>query len=198
MLMRILTMSSALVAVGAIIGFSLWQAHLADGQHQDDRLETHIGNMQDLPLNHHLSASIPGGVIRQVAREQTLTAADLSGADIIQPQLDKFSSCRNTMLSTGLSCLQVPIVKLSYWYTESNQEKGVIGKLINQFERQNPGIKIHAVQEPFSQTRAAFTTAMQDGNAPDVLRSDVGWTTLFASKGYLLNIDSYVSRSDLS
>ena len=74
----------------------------------------------------------------------------------------------------------------------------MIGKLISQFERQNPGIKIHAVQKPFFPTRAAFTTAVQDGKAPDVFRSDVGWTTLFASKGYLLNIDSYISQRDLS
>ena len=50
----------------------------------------------------------------------------------------------------------------------------------------------------FFHARTAFTTAVQEGNAPDVFRSDVSWAPLFASEGYLLNIDSYVSQSDLS
>jgi len=140
-----------------------------------------------------------------------LSGADLSGADlsgalltgavISQAQLDAVYSCRNAApptASTGLICHQIPNIELTYWYTEADQEKGVIRNLIDQFERQNPRIKINAVPEPFFHTRAAFTTAVQDGNAPDILRSDVGWIKLFASKGYLLNIDRYVSQGDLT
>ena len=127
-----------------------------------------------------------------------LSGADLNGADITQAQLDEVRSCADAILSTGLICQQRPLIQLTYWYTESPAETPVILNLINQFNRQNPGIHINAVQRSYFQARAAFTAAAHDGNAPDVFRSDIDWTTLFASKGYLLNIDQYVSQRDLS
>ncbi len=87
---------------------------------------------------------------------------------------------------------------LTYWYTESPAEAPVILDLIARFEQQNPEIKINAVNTPYSLTQAAFAAAARAGNAPDVLRSDDGWVTQFASEGYLLNIDSHISRRDLS
>ena len=87
---------------------------------------------------------------------------------------------------------------MTYWYTESGAEQKRILEQVTKFEQQNPRIHINAEYKSFFQARAAFTAAVQDGNAPDVFRSDVGWTSMFASKGYLLNIDSYVSPSDIS
>jgi arabinogalactan oligomer / maltooligosaccharide transport system substrate-binding protein len=90
-------------------------------------------------------------------------------------------------------------ITLTYWYTESPAEYPVINNLISEFEQLNHDeIKINAVQKPFSQMRDGFITAAQDGEAPDVLRSDVGLVTLFASRGYLLNIDSRISQLDPS
>ena len=142
-----------------------------------------------------LSGARLGGTILSGA---DLSGADLNGADITQAQLDEVRSCADAILSTGLICQQRPLIQLTYWYTESPAETPVILNLINQFNRQNPGIHINAVQRSYFQARAAFTAAAHDGNAPDVFRSDIDWTTLFASKGYLLNIDQYVSQRDLS
>src|SRR6266566_472810 len=141
-----------------------------------------------------------------------LSAADLSGADLsdadlsdapglTQPQLDKVHSCRNAILSTGLTChhnVREKNITLTYWYTESAREAPVIVELIKKFQQQNPNIKIHRVNKPFFQTQSEFRTAALARKAPDVLRSDVGWVTQFASQRYLLNIDSYISQSDLS
>jgi arabinogalactan oligomer / maltooligosaccharide transport system substrate-binding protein len=89
-------------------------------------------------------------------------------------------------------------VTLNYWYTEGTSETPVILQLIQQFQQQNPTIKINAQLVPFGNAQAKFATAAQAGNAPDVLRSDVGWVTQFASLRYLLDITSRVSQSDLS
>lgn len=106
-----------------------------------------------------------------------------------------------------LSCILVSCgspsthtVTLTYWYTESPAETSVILQLIQQFQQRNPTIKINAVNNQFISTQTAFITATQTqaSNAPDVLRADVGWVTQFASQGYLLNLDSYVSQSDRS
>ena len=89
-------------------------------------------------------------------------------------------------------------VTLNYWYTEGTAETPVILQLIQQFQQQNPTIKINAQLVPFGDAQAKFATAATAGNAPDVLRSDVGWVTQFASLRYLLDISSRVSQSDLS
>ncbi len=84
-----------LVVLAATVGFGWWQSHLADQQHQSDRrlaalqhqsdqqialsqeratiLETYIGDMQALLLNHGLRVSKPDDEVREVAREYTLT-----------------------------------------------------------------------------------------------------------------------------
>ena len=83
---------------------------------------------------------------------------------------------------------------LTYWYTESSKEVPVILRLIRQFERENPNIHIKAVNKNYYKTEAAFEYVAENGKAPDILRSDVTWVTQFASQGFLLNIDPYISR----
>lgn len=100
--------------------------------------------------------------------------------------------------STGSSTPTSGPVTLTYWYTEGTSETPVILSLINQFQQQNPNIKINAQLVPFGDAQSKFATAAQAGKAPDVLRSDVGWATQFASLRYLLPIDSYVNQSDLA
>jgi arabinogalactan oligomer/maltooligosaccharide transport system substrate-binding protein len=89
------------------------------------------------------------------------------------------------------------VVTLTYWYTEAPAETPVIRQRIDQFQLQSPNIRIKSVNMPFLATQSAFITATQAGKAPDVLRSDIGWVTQFASQGYLYPIDSDVSQSDL-
>lgn len=144
-----------------------------------------------------------------------LSSADLPGANITQSQLAVVRSCTDATLPEGVSCQpicrfvsvstvpicqQSPPVQLTYWYTETGAQAKEVVDLVNEFNhmRQYSDIHVKAVYKNFFQALTAFTTAVQEGKAPDVFRSDVTWTPLFASKGYLLNIDSYVSQSDLS
>jgi arabinogalactan oligomer/maltooligosaccharide transport system substrate-binding protein len=107
------------------------------------------------------------------------------------------SSCGSTDNSSSGNQTKTPVT-LTYWYTEGTAETPVILSLINQFEQQNPNIKINAQLVPFGDAQTKFATEAQAGRAPDVLRADVGWTTQFASLRYLKAIDSYVSQSDLA
>jgi uncharacterized protein YjbI with pentapeptide repeats len=74
-----------IILAGATIGFGLWQAHLADLQHQQDQrialdqqqatiLQTYIDNIQDLLLNHNLLKSKSYDDVAILARARTLTA----------------------------------------------------------------------------------------------------------------------------
>src|SRR5215469_16757778 len=92
-----------IILAGATIVFGLWQAHLADIQHQRDiqiaqgnrnndtllagdqqqeaTLKSYLDDMSDLLLNHNLRNSQPGDEVRQVARARTLTALRRLKAD---------------------------------------------------------------------------------------------------------------------
>lgn len=131
-------------------------------------------------------------------RGADLSDADLTAAFLAQSQLDTVNSCTYAILSVGLTCHHNATITLTYWYTESPAERPVIVKLIHQFEQQNPRIHINGVPMNYYQTETDFENATEEGAAPDILRSDVGWVAQFASQGYLLNIDSLFSQSDPS
>lgn len=133
-----------------------------------------------------------------------LNGADISDANLIlvddlsQRQLDTVSSCIYAIILHGLRCHRDTQINLTYWYTESKPETPVILKLKAQFERQNPGIRINLVKTYYYAAEAAFENAAEEGGAPDILRSDIGWVSHFAAQGYLLNLDSYIDKGDLS
>ena len=212
------TLTSTLLSGANLSGASLIVADLSGADLNGAQLNN--ADLNDGTLRHAILANA-------ILSGADLSGADLTGAylskanfsdadlsDVIdppasvQPKLGEDRSCiplsrvqryygRMLAFTTNTEPVCPPPIELTYWYTESGQERAVIGKLVKQFEKNYPGIEIDAVPESFFQTRTGFITAVQKGEAPDVLRSDVGWVTLFASKGYLLNIDSYVRQSGL-
>jgi arabinogalactan oligomer / maltooligosaccharide transport system substrate-binding protein len=195
------TLTSTLLSGANLSGANLTVANLSGA------------NLNGAKLN---NTNLSGGNLRYAILENAdLGGAELSGADLTGPdpgdvngadtstrsKPDGTRQCADTILSVRLLyvrevCHYSPIV-LTYWYTESGKETDVVNELIKQFEKKYPGIVIHPMQKSFFGTETGYITAAQSGQAPDILRSDVGWITLFASKGYLLNIDSYVRQSGL-
>lgn len=80
---------------------------------------------------------------------------------------------------------------VTWWDTsDATTEAGTFKALIADFQAKYPKITVNYVNVPFSDAQQKFKTAAQGGNgAPDVLRSDVGWTPGFAEQGYLLALD---------
>jgi arabinogalactan oligomer/maltooligosaccharide transport system substrate-binding protein len=138
-----------------------------------------------------------------------LANADLNGADfsdtslilvagLSQNQFDTVSTCTYAVIQPkGLSCHRNGKITLTYWYTESSAETPVILKLIKQFEQKYTAISIHPLKTYYYATESAFENGAEDGGAPDILRSDIGWVAQFAAQGYLLNLDSYINQGDL-
>jgi arabinogalactan oligomer/maltooligosaccharide transport system substrate-binding protein len=83
---------------------------------------------------------------------------------------------------------------VTFWDTsDATNEAPSFKKLISQFESSHPKIKINYVNVPFSEAQEKFRTAAQgNSGAPDVLRSEVAWTSDFASQGYLADLTSAV------
>ncbi|MCC3774019.1 extracellular solute-binding protein [Streptomyces sp. UNOB3_S3] len=79
---------------------------------------------------------------------------------------------------------------ITWWDTsDTTNEAPAFKKLVKDFEAKYPKIKVEYVNVPFDQAQQKFKTAAATGKgAPDVLRSDVGWTPGFAQLGYLKDL----------
>ncbi|MGW3283215.1 extracellular solute-binding protein [Streptomyces sp. NPDC001002] len=88
-------------------------------------------------------------------------------------------------------------VTITWWDTSNaTNEAPTYQALAKQFEAANKGIKVKYVNVPFDQAQNKFDTAAGATGAPDVLRSEVGWTPAFAKKGYFLPLDGTEALAD--
>jgi arabinogalactan oligomer/maltooligosaccharide transport system substrate-binding protein len=60
----------------------------------------------------------------------------------------------------------------------------------------HPGINVIHSAQSFDTARQDFLNAAPAQTAPDILRSDIGWTTGFADQGFLLDLTGLVDTSD--
>ena len=90
-------------------------------------------------------------------------------------------------------------VTITWWDTSNaTNEAPTYKALVSQFEAANKDIKVKYVNVPFDQAQNKFDTAAGSKGAPDVLRSEVGWTPAFAKKSYLLPLDGTEALKDQS
>ncbi|WP_129309489.1 extracellular solute-binding protein [Streptomyces sp. L2] len=88
-------------------------------------------------------------------------------------------------------------VTITWWDTSNaTNEAPTYKALVEQFEAANKNIKVKYVDVPFDQAQNKFDTAAGSSGAPDVLRSEVGWTPAFAKKGYFLPLDGTEALAD--
>ena len=82
---------------------------------------------------------------------------------------------------------------VTWWDTsDATNEAPAFKELIAGFEKKYPNIKVTYQNVAFSEAQNKFKTAAQAGNAPDVLRSEVAWTSEFASLSYLAPLDDTI------
>ncbi|MFD8702589.1 extracellular solute-binding protein [Kitasatospora sp. NPDC059648] len=90
-------------------------------------------------------------------------------------------------------------VTLTYWDTSNaTNEAPNYQELAKKFEAANPNVKVNFVNVPFDQAQNKLQTAMGAKGAPDVFRSDVGWTAAFAKAGFLEPLDGTPAAADTS
>ncbi|WP_369388810.1 extracellular solute-binding protein [Streptomyces sp. CG1] len=88
-------------------------------------------------------------------------------------------------------------VTITWWDTSNaTNEAPTYQALVKQFEAANKNIKVTYINVPFDQAQNKFDTAAGSKGAPDVLRSEVGWTPAFAKKGYFLPLDGTEALAD--
>ncbi|MEC4017212.1 extracellular solute-binding protein [Streptomyces sp. H27-D2] len=79
---------------------------------------------------------------------------------------------------------------VTWWDTSNEAEGPAYEKLVKDFEAKYPKISVKRVPVSFDAAEQKFKTAAPSGKgAPDVMRTDVGWTAGFANLGYLQPLD---------
>ncbi len=81
--------------------------------------------------------------------------------------------------------------ELTWWDTSDPKNEGpAFKKLLKDFNKKYPGIKINYQSVPFGEAQNKFKTAAEaKKDAPDILRAEVAWVPEFASLGYLYALD---------
>ncbi|WP_371580802.1 extracellular solute-binding protein [Streptomyces sp. NBC_01314] len=88
-------------------------------------------------------------------------------------------------------------VTITWWDTSNaTNEAPTYKALVKEFEAANKDIKVKYVNVPFDQAQNKFDTAAGATGAPDILRSEVGWTPAFAKKGFFLPLDGTDALKD--
>ncbi|MFD5252105.1 extracellular solute-binding protein [Streptomyces bobili] len=88
-------------------------------------------------------------------------------------------------------------VTITWWDTSNaTNEAPTYQALVKEFEAANKDVKVKYVNVPFDQAQNKFDTAAGSKGAPDVLRSEVGWTPAFAKKGFFLPLDGTEALAD--
>jgi multiple sugar transport system substrate-binding protein len=76
------------------------------------------------------------------------------------------------------------------------QERGM-KRIYRAFRKEHPNITVEFQEIPSEEARRKLTTQIAGGNPPDTAYIDAGTTAEFASRNALVNLDSYLERSEV-
>ncbi len=90
-------------------------------------------------------------------------------------------------------------VTLTFWHhysSASPEEKTLTEKLIPEFEKQNPKIKVNAVAFPWDELHKKIQIGGSGGDLPDIARLDIIWVPEFEKQGLLQPMDEKFADFD--
>ncbi|QSO51193.1 extracellular solute-binding protein [Alicyclobacillus curvatus] len=106
------------------------------------------------------------------------------------------SGCGGSSNASGSSGKTVTITYWQYTYPSKVTE---MKKLIQQFQKQNPNIKVVEQDFPYDQYNQKVAAAMHANQGPDILNLYYGWIPQYVQQGYLQPIPStFMSTSQIN
>jgi len=100
--------------------------------------------------------------------------------------------------TTTTTTAPAEVVEVRLWHTYSPHEENVARALLDEFEADNPNIKVTMEAVPYDQMQTHIMTAVAAGVAPDLVRMDIIWVPQYADIGALLEVDNYMAASGVS
>ncbi|MGO2092247.1 MAG: ABC transporter substrate-binding protein [Microbacterium gubbeenense] len=87
------------------------------------------------------------------------------------------------------------VIELAQWW-EPELPDGALRGLVDQFEEQNPGIKVDLLSGPYASTREQLVTGAASGTMPDVVGLDGAWVNDFAKQGAIADLSALMTEHD--
>ena len=95
-----------------------------------------------------------------------------------------------------LGCAREPeVTTIRFW--AMGREAEVVGELIDEFEQQNPGIRVDIQQIPWTAAHEKLLTAFAADGLPDICQLGNTWIPEFAALGTLEPLQPYVDASQV-
>lgn len=96
--------------------------------------------------------------------------------------------------SSGTSSDGNVTIEFAQWW-EPELGDGQFRGLMDQFEKENPGIKVDLVSGPYASTKEQLFAGAASGTMPDVVGLDGAWVSDFAKKGVIADLSKLMSDS---
>src|SRR3970040_1535574 len=84
-------------------------------------------------------------------------------------------------------------VTIKFWAMGSEAE--FVTKLVPEFEKRNPGIKVDVQQIPWTAAQEKLITAFASDNTPDICQLGNTWVPQFASLNAIIKLDDFIGNS---
>ncbi|TPW29023.1 ABC transporter substrate-binding protein [Pararhizobium mangrovi] len=78
----------------------------------------------------------------------------------------------------------------------SPERTKTLRKIVDNFEKENAGVKVEITSLPWGQAFEKFATMVSAGNTPDVVEMPDRWQSLYASSGRLEDLGPYLDKWD--
>lgn len=91
---------------------------------------------------------------------------------------------------------EIAPVTITYWHTMADAESAQLELVIEEFEKENPGITIEATDYAYDDFKTALLTSIAGDEAPDTARLDIAWVPEFANEGALMQLDGVMPDYD--
>ena len=85
------------------------------------------------------------------------------------------------------------ITTIKFWAMGSEAE--FVTKLVPEFEKRNPGIKVDVQQIPWTAAQEKLITAFASDNTPDICQLGNTWVPQFASLNAIIKLDDFIANS---
>ncbi|GIK73148.1 MAG: sugar ABC transporter substrate-binding protein [Chloroflexota bacterium] len=113
----------------------------------------------------------------------TLLVAAVSGCTIVAPQAAPAAPGDGTVT-----------LEFTQWW-EPELPAGAFRALMDEFEAQNPGIKVQLISGPYSTTREQVVAGAAAGTMSDVVGLDGAWVNDFVKQGSLANLSDLMAQA---
>ena len=101
-----------------------------------------------------------------------------------------------TMMAAGSAWAQAPVT-IDFWGGWTGPDRGVMENLVNQYQGQNPGVKVNLFTVQWTPLFDRFLTSFRSGDVPDVLAMHWQDIATFASKNLLQPVANDVAAVGL-